>query len=182
MVSLIASITLTSWIVHVRQCLISIFIIVKLAFNAVIIYTYKIFNWEILNNIHHIFVFQPVTYFKLLNSSARECVQGEFKCGDGSCIDNKWRCDQVSDCIDGSDEVDCGGKLLRSLHFIKVNNWLIATELIICTWTHYLPTEHSNLCWKDCAKCIKRIYIYKFKIYVDIDKTFSYRYYYIGHS
>lgn len=31
-----------------------------------------------------------------------------FSCGDGECIDASWKCDELTDCADGSDEADCG--------------------------------------------------------------------------
>ena len=37
------------------------------------------------------------------------CTENEFECGDGSCINNYFVCDGYPDCIDYSDEVDCGG-------------------------------------------------------------------------
>jgi len=38
----------------------------------------------------------------------RSCTEHEFRCSDGSCITLTWKCDLERDCIDGSDELDCG--------------------------------------------------------------------------
>lgn len=35
------------------------------------------------------------------------CKPGEFQCKDGSCISNFSRCDQVVNCEDASDEMNC---------------------------------------------------------------------------
>ena len=38
------------------------------------------------------------------------CADGEFDCGDGTCIPGSWECDVYwCDCADCSDEADCGG-------------------------------------------------------------------------
>lgn len=37
------------------------------------------------------------------------CGPGKFRCNDGACIDEDYRCDEVADCRDGSDERFCGG-------------------------------------------------------------------------
>lgn len=37
------------------------------------------------------------------------CGPGKFRCDDGACIDEDYRCDEVADCRDGSDEQYCGG-------------------------------------------------------------------------
>jgi hypothetical protein len=39
---------------------------------------------------------------------ASKCESSEFRCGDGTCISENWRCDSESDCLDNSDEADCG--------------------------------------------------------------------------
>ena len=36
------------------------------------------------------------------------CEDNEFKCGYGTCIPSRWVCDGYSDCLDSSDEVNCG--------------------------------------------------------------------------
>ena len=41
------------------------------------------------------------------------CVDGEFTCRDGDCVLMEERCDQVLDCDDESDEVDCHIVLLK---------------------------------------------------------------------
>ncbi|KAL9889189.1 low-density lipoprotein receptor-like isoform 2-T2 [Glossina fuscipes fuscipes] len=33
------------------------------------------------------------------------CDDGKFRCNNGNCIPNRWRCDQENDCADGSDEL-----------------------------------------------------------------------------
>ncbi|XP_067677199.1 low-density lipoprotein receptor-related protein 4-like [Haliotis asinina] len=36
------------------------------------------------------------------------CLPGRFRCGGGKCIPIRWRCDNQQDCLDNSDEMDCG--------------------------------------------------------------------------
>ena len=42
-----------------------------------------------------------------LSVKLSNCVEGQFSCGDGECIDIDQRCDRVKHCADRSDELDC---------------------------------------------------------------------------
>ena len=37
----------------------------------------------------------------------RECTADEFRCDDGTCIEQRYRCDREYHCPDGTDEFDC---------------------------------------------------------------------------
>ncbi|RWS07609.1 hypothetical protein B4U79_17984 [Dinothrombium tinctorium] len=41
----------------------------------------------------------------------RPCATSEFRCHKGGCISLQWHCDSDIDCQDGSDELDCEGKV-----------------------------------------------------------------------
>jgi hypothetical protein len=42
------------------------------------------------------------------SSSNNNCTENQFVCLDGGCIDRYQRCDKITDCVDASDEIDCG--------------------------------------------------------------------------
>ncbi len=43
-----------------------------------------------------------------VNLSLASCFGNQFACGDGSCQPLEYRCNKRKDCLDGSDEQDCG--------------------------------------------------------------------------
>ena len=40
-----------------------------------------------------------------------DCLDDDHTCGDGLCVFSQQKCNGISDCIDGSDEDDCGRSL-----------------------------------------------------------------------
>lgn len=48
-----------------------------------------------------------------VNSSS--CDPSQFQCGNGACLENKFRCDNKADCADKSDEHNCYGEFLLEL-------------------------------------------------------------------
>jgi hypothetical protein len=42
------------------------------------------------------------------SSNNNNCTENQFVCLDGGCIDRYQRCDRITDCVDASDELDCG--------------------------------------------------------------------------
>ena len=44
-----------------------------------------------------------------------ECQLNEFKCSDGTCINEQRKCDRRRDCADGSDERNCPRPTIRML-------------------------------------------------------------------
>ena len=49
------------------------------------------------------------------------CTENHFQCKDGKCIDIEAKCDREYDCVDESDEHDCG----KTFYLLKSRNLLL---------------------------------------------------------
>ncbi|XP_026075111.1 low-density lipoprotein receptor-related protein 2-like isoform X3 [Carassius auratus] len=52
------------------------------------------------------FIFYAAVFVSLTGADGG-CGSNQWQCDDGVCVSHRWRCDGVSDCQDGSDEMDC---------------------------------------------------------------------------
>ena len=73
---------------------------------------------------------------------------GEFQCDNGNCIPRSWRCDNDTDCHDGSDEVGCGGNVTFA-EFTGGEIYIVApgeldSEEVEETNEEVLPEEKCN--------------------------------------
>lgn len=52
-------------------------------------------------------------YFNIyLNQGLRTCSAEEFMCDNNDCIHKSWTCDGDADCVDNSDEQNCGKNVI----------------------------------------------------------------------
>ena len=81
------------------------------------------------------------SYLKSVSADG-SCEPDQFRCGNGKCILNYYRCDNDTDCEDGSDELNCG-KYLR-----RVRRKLVLLHRLLITERRNGNRLNSRLCWK----------------------------------
>ena len=80
-----------------------------------------------------------------------ECTFNQLKCNNGRCIDLKYKCNGITECGDGSDEIDCGVSLSLSCVFfsysqvlnLDVYEWLISFK-------QFSPQQFVTIFIPDC--------------------------------
>ncbi|XP_052104817.1 low-density lipoprotein receptor 2-like isoform X2 [Mytilus californianus] len=78
---------------------------------------------------------------KTTTSAQKLCAKGDFMCADGErCCPNTWRCDDIIDCNDGSDEHHCQ---------VATN----APVLLQQCATGMVPCDHGKKCVYNAWKC-----------------------------
>lgn len=86
-------------------------------------------------------------------TEAPQCQVDEFRCEDGQCIQKKYHCDLIKDCLDGSDEKLCGIyiKLFLSLKSAKYSSCNNSKTFLLL----YILTLFPVLCnpWRRDLKC-----------------------------
>ncbi|KAL8596219.1 hypothetical protein ACOMHN_021259 [Nucella lapillus] len=98
------------------------------------------------------------------------CGADEYRCHDGSCIQNEWLCDTDTDCLDGSDERNCPSDCSGDHQFLCHNGQCITNEFRcdgdddcgdhsdeqLCNMycpAHEVKCPHTNICIEDAFLC-----------------------------
>ncbi|CAG9813302.1 unnamed protein product [Phaedon cochleariae] len=60
------------------------------------------------------------------------CSSSQFACRNGKCVDPKLRCDDINNCGDGTDEMDCELFLCKEPRFFRCKNHRCVSKSFVC--------------------------------------------------
>ena len=90
--------------------------VTAVSYSSKVSYVLGKHEWTVSNDVFACNKAEP--YKTLLKLSG--CIQGEFTCDDGQCVTMEQRCNQIPNCRDASDEVECRLLMLNNNYNMKV--------------------------------------------------------------
>ena len=88
-----------------------------------------------------------LSFKHLFSSVYANCTSAQFKCNNGECIDEALRCNLLDDCVDGSDERECGKDFIvqTCLGFVLTNHDILKMFKYGGTQNFYILLDRSFL-------------------------------------
>lgn len=79
------------------------------------------------------------------------CRSDQFRCNDGTCIQFQYKCDEVPDCPDHSDEVDCEGTTTQGAYTLTLMSFTVTCYMyLLYTVVRY----HCFQCYSFCLPTV----------------------------
>ena len=77
----------------------------------------------------------------VFNNTDHDCLDIQFTCDSGECVYQYETCDQINDCLDGSDESGCGMRIMM-LHYTCMAQSVSFMSCIQLEYYYSLPNIH----------------------------------------
>lgn len=109
-----------------------------------------------------IFLFLPFLISAEINSAVKDvqqfyrpCHDEDFICDNGECIRKEYMCNNVTDCTDKTDEIDCGKLFIKFICFIYIffNYFDFLTEKKLCRAPQWFRCKSDGSCISSSYVC-----------------------------